>query len=67
MKELDNVTIQFTVEEVNKREPAELDQELYDKLFGPEVISSEEELRVKLKEDGEKQFVQQSDQKLMAK
>ena len=45
VKELDNVTIQFTVEEVNKREPAELDQELYDKLFGPEVISSEEELR----------------------
>ncbi|MAJ37978.1 MAG: trigger factor [Flavobacteriaceae bacterium] len=66
VKELDNVTIQFTVEEVNKREPAELDQELYDKLFGPEVISSEEELRAKLKEDGEKQFVQQSDQKLMA-
>ena len=66
VQDLNNVNIQFTIEEINKREPAELDQEFYDKLFGPGAISSEEELKAKLKEDGEKQFVQQSDQKLMA-
>lgn len=57
--------VAFKIEEVNKREMAELDQELFDKLFGPGVVTSEEELRAKIKEDAEKQFEQQSDQKLL--
>lgn len=57
------VTLQ--IEEVNTREMADLNQELYDKLFGEGVVSSEGQLREKIKEDAERQFEQQSDQKLL--
>lgn len=60
-----SVDVTFTIEEINEREPAKLDQELFDKLFGPDVIKSEEELKNKIKEDSEQQFVQQTDQKLL--
>ncbi len=59
------VEVSFTLEEINQRELAALDQELFDKLFGKDAISSEDELNAKIKEDAEKQFVQQSDQKLL--
>ena len=55
----------FTISEINQREKAELNQELFDKLFGPGNVSSEKELKEKIKEDAERQFVQQSDQKLL--
>ena len=57
--------VTFTIEEINEREPAKLDQELFDKLFGKDVIKSTEELKAKIKEDSEQQFAQQSDQKLL--
>ncbi|VAW13943.1 Cell division trigger factor [hydrothermal vent metagenome] len=60
-----DVEISFTIDEINERESAELDQELFDKLFGKDVISSEKELKDRFKEDSEKQFEQQSDQKLL--
>jgi trigger factor len=60
-----DVEISFTIDEINERESAKLDQELFDKLFGKDVISSEKELKDRFKEDSEKQFEQQSDQKLL--
>lgn len=60
-----DVEVLFEIEEVNSREMAELNQELFDKLFGEGVVSSEEELKAKIKEDAENQFRQQSDQKLL--
>ena len=57
--------VTFTIEEINEREPAKLDQELFDKLFGKDVIKSTEELKARIKEDSEQQFAQQSDQKLL--
>lgn len=59
------VDVSFSIEEINEREPAKLDQELFDKLFGPNAIKSEKELKDRIKEDSEKQFEQQSDQKLL--
>ena len=61
-----DVEVTFTIDEVIAREPAELNQELFDKLFGPGNVTSVEELKLKIKEDAEKQFEQQADQKLMA-
>ncbi|MBT8254667.1 MAG: trigger factor [Flavobacteriaceae bacterium] len=60
-----DVEVEFTINEVNKRQLADLDQELFDKLYGPGVINSVTELKERIKEDAEKQFVQQSDQKLL--
>jgi|TARA_R110000823_G_scaffold102096_1_gene219020 trigger factor len=60
-----DIEVSFKIEEVNKREMAELNQELFDKLFGEAVVTSEEELKAKIKEDAEGQFAQQSDQKLL--
>ncbi len=60
-----DIEVSFKVEEVNTREMAELNQELYDKLFGEAKVTSEKELKEKIKEDAEGQFAQQSDQKLL--
>ena len=57
--------VSFTIEEINERTPADLNQELFDKLFGKDSVSSEKELAAKIKEDAEKQFEQQADQKLL--
>ena len=59
------IEVNFTIEEINERQPAELNQELFDKLFGKDTITSVKALRDRLKEDAEKQFEQQSDQKLL--
>ena len=60
-----NIEVSFSIEEINERESADLDQELFDKLFGKDAITSEKDLRGRIKEDSEKQFEQQADQKLL--
>jgi trigger factor len=60
-----DIEVTFTVSEINTRELADLDQELFDKLFGKGKITSVTELKERIREDAEKQFVQQSDQKLL--
>ena len=60
-----DVDVTFTIDEVIASEPANLDQELFDKLFGPKAITSVAELKAKIKEDAENQFVQQSNQKFL--
>ncbi|MBQ0738033.1 trigger factor, partial [Aquimarina celericrescens] len=60
-----DIEVTFEITEVNKQEPAELDQELFDKLFGEGNVTSVTELKEKIKEDAENQFKQQSDQQLL--
>lgn len=60
-----NLEVSFTVEEINKRELADLDQELFDKLYGKDVIKTATELKERIKKDAETQFEQQSDQQLL--
>ena len=60
-----NATAEFNLEEVNLRTPAALDQAFFDKLFGPDKVKSEAEMKERIKVDSEAQFEQQSDQKLM--
>ena len=57
--------IDFNLKEINEKIPADLDQELFDKLFGKDTIKSVTELKKKLKADAEKNFINQSDQKLL--
>jgi len=60
-----NVPLTLKIEEVNKTEMAELNQELFDKIFGADMVKEEEEFRAKLKEDAEKQFASQADQQFL--
>lgn len=60
-----DITVHFTIEEINATERAELNQELFDKLFGAGVVSSVEDVKAKIKEDAEAQFAQQADQKFL--
>lgn len=57
-----DITVTFTVEDITKTEPADLDQELFDKLFSDGSVTTVEQLKEKIKEDAEKQFQQQADQ-----
>jgi trigger factor len=50
-----------TINEIKRMEMAELNQELYDKLFGPENVSSEKELRDRIKSDLENMFSNDSE------
>jgi len=60
-----DIEVNFTIEEINTHEKTELNQELFDKLFGEGNVSSVEELKGKIKEDAEQQFAQQADQKFL--
>ncbi|KIM09776.1 MAG: peptidylprolyl isomerase [Sulfurovum sp. FS06-10] len=60
-----DITVNFTIEEINATEKAELNQELFDKLFGAGVVTSVDEVKAKIKEDAELQFAQQADQKFL--
>lgn len=51
----------FRVKEIKHIEAAEFNAELFDKLFGPGVISTEEEYKQRTKEDLEKMFDQDSE------
>lgn len=62
---LANSTQKFEVEltEVSKLEPAVVNQELFDKVFGEGAIKDEKEFRSKIKEDAERVFVGDTDRK----
>ncbi|PKH50511.1 trigger factor [Tenacibaculum sp. Bg11-29] len=60
-----DIVVSFTIEEVTKTEAAELDKELFDKLFADGSVNTVSELKDKIKEDAEKQFQQQGDQQLL--
>lgn len=60
-----NVEVTFEVSEINKRELADLDQDLFDKLYGKDNLKTVTELKERIKSDSERQFRQQGDQKLL--
>ena len=50
-----------TINEISRIKPADLDQDFFDKFFGPDKIKSEQEMRDLLKEDFEKSYVKQTE------
>lgn len=62
-RELLKADYTFQINEILRFKKAEINQDLFDKVFGEGVVSSEEEMRQKLKEDAEKQLTINSDYK----
>lgn len=60
-----DIEVAFTIQGITSTENAELNQELFDKLFGEGNVTSVEEVKAKIKEDAERQFAQQADQKYL--
>ncbi|MGL4853474.1 MAG: trigger factor [Phocaeicola sp.] len=60
-----SASFSFQVEEITRAVPAELNQELFDQIFGEGAVSSEEEFRAKIKEGIAKQFSSDSDYRFL--
>lgn len=60
-----NIKVSFTIEEITEIELADLDQELFDKLFADGSVKSVIELRERIRKDAQGQFQQQADQQLL--
>jgi trigger factor len=58
-----NVKLQFTVKSISRLAAAEINQELFDKIYGPGVVNSEEEFRMKIREELASMFVNDSERK----
>ena len=56
---------QYTIQEVTKFIPAELNEELFDKVYKDQGIKTEEEFRAKIKEEVKQTTVRDSDYKFM--
>ncbi|MGQ1945854.1 trigger factor [Geofilum sp. OHC36d9] len=54
-------SFRLTIKEITEFVEPELTQDLFDKVFGAGVVSSEEEMRAKVKEDLEKNYLLESD------
>jgi trigger factor len=57
---------ELTVKNINRLEEGDLNQEFFDKLFGADVVKSEDEFTEKVREELESMMVQNADQKLQA-
>ena len=55
----------FEIKEITRHKNAELNQELFDKVFGENVVTSEEEFKNNIREALEEQFTPQSDYKFL--
>ena len=59
-------TFQFVVKEIRRVIPAALDQEFYDKVFGPDVVKDEEEFKQKIEENLKLYYQSESEKQLEA-
>lgn len=58
---------EFTVKNINRTEPAELNKEFFDKIFGNDAVQSEEEFFKKLRETIAENYNRESDNLLLFK
>lgn len=66
LAEILNANFELTIQTISRIAPAELNTELFDKIYGPGVVANEAEFRAKLKQEIETMFAQDSDRKFKA-
>jgi trigger factor len=64
--EIENIdgNFRFTINEISRFKPSEINQELFDRIYGEGVIKSEEEFNNKIKEEVKANLLNESDFKL---
>lgn len=60
-----NGNFSYQIAEITRYVPGDLDQTIFDQVYGEGAVSSEEEFRARVKEDLTKQFVPESDYKFL--
>ena len=60
-----NGNFSYQISEITRYVPGDLNQEIFDQVYGEGAVSSEEEFRARVKEDLTKQFVPESDYKFL--
>jgi len=58
-----NANFSFTIDNISRMQPAELNTELFDKVYGEGVVKNEKEFRVKIAAEAERMFVGDADRK----
>ncbi|MBI1306203.1 MAG: trigger factor [Bacteroidetes bacterium] len=59
-----NREFRFTITELKRFEPAEINQELYDQMFGKDAVTTEEEFRQKIRENLETYYASEAENQL---
>lgn len=57
----ENSNFELTIKEISRVTPATMDQEFFDKVFGPGQVSTEEEAREKIREEIASHYIKQSE------
>lgn len=61
----EGVKVNYTIKEINKTEKSEINQELFDKVYGEGTVDSEEAFRNKIKEESENMYNKESDKQII--
>ena len=64
LHDLSSEDFQFTVKNVSRIKPSEMNQELFEKVYGKDSVKTEKEFKAKIKDEAERSFVPESDRML---
>ena len=64
LHDLTSEDFQFTVKNVSRIKPSDMNQELFEKVYGKDSIKTEKEFKARIKDEAERSFVPESDRML---
>jgi len=64
LHDLNSEEFQFTVKTISNLIPAELNEELFEKVYGEDSVKTEKEFKSRIKEEAEKSYINESDRML---
>ena len=64
LHDLSSEDFQFTVKNVSRIKPSDMNQELFEKVYGKDSVKTEKEFKERIKDEAERSFVPESDRML---